>query len=327
MPLRLLFATLLIFAYPLFAEKGGCFKFFPGSFEIVDSKPAFAVAKNRFVSIECPKGKKIISHDRFTGLCIFEDEASKPLFMSEAKPPLFICPEKKRLDSAILSYPVSIFPGELSIRPKQPGALFSGCCRLAGLFDEEGRWFDAALIKRVLENRIAHGDIGVRFKADGGGVRVEAVDPFAGSALKPGDRVVKIGRESRPSLRRIRELVDRCRPSQTIGLTVERGEVLHEVNATCFDRLGGGRVSDTFLERFGMEFSPSLGIKRIDLDSIPYKKGLRIGDRLMMIDGKRVEKEAEVRAVLSGYAIQKRTPKNMLWEREGFQFFLLPTSL
>ncbi len=322
-----LLAPLFFLSYPLFAENGGCFRFFPDSFRVVDSIPAYAVAKNRFVSIGCPDGKKIVSHDRFTGLCIFEENASRPLYMSDAKPPLYLCPDKKRADKAIRSYPVSVFPGKVAVDTEHGGAIFSGCCKLAGIFGKGGIWFDASSIKRILGGKTLHGDIGARFKTENGAVTVEAVDPFSGCDLKPGDRVIKAGRKSRPDLRYLLETIDECKPHDKFRLVVERGGAVHEINASCFERFGGGKISDTFLERFGMEFSSSLRIIHLDSASISYMKGLRVGDKLLMIDGKAVESETDVRALLSGYVIQKSTPGNMLWERDGFQFFLLPTSL
>ncbi len=327
MLLRTILPLLFFLFYPLFAENKSCYKFFPDSFKIVDGQPAFAVAKNRFVSMGCLEGKKIAAFDRFTGLCIFEDEVAKPLYMGDAKPPLYICPDREKRDGIIRSYPVSVYPGELTIRPGHEGALFSGCCKLAGIFDGSGAWFDTASIRKLLENRTAHGDVCARFEMKNGAVTVAVADPFCRCGLKPGDKVLKAGESGTPTLRKVRALVDSCRPPQSLRFVVERNGASFETEAACFDRLGGGRVSDTFLERFGMRFSPLLEITQIDPASPAFKKGLRAGDRLLMIDGTRVENEKEVRAVLSGYTLKASGPEKMLWERRGFQFFLLPTSL
>ncbi|BBG66708.1 hypothetical protein NNO_2005 [Hydrogenimonas sp.] len=327
MPLRTLLLTSVLLFSQTFAADRGCFDFFPGSYKIIGGHPSFAVGVNRFVSMKCPDRKKVVAHDRFRGICLFEERASKPLYLSDAKPPLYICPDKTESKHPIRTYPVSVYAGELAKRPGHEGALFSGCCRLAGIFDGEGRWFDAEAIRRLLEGDTSHSDVGARFAEKKIGVVVDSVDPFAGSGLMPGDKILKAGSFDHPSLRKTRELVDGCRVGERLTFGVERNGKSVSVEAPCFDRRGGGVLSDTFLERFGMHFSKSLRISEIDTSSISYKKGLRVGDRLLMIDGKPVGGEAEVREVLSGYAVQKRTPENMLWEREGFQFFLLPTSL
>jgi len=289
---RLLLTATLVLIHPLFAETKSCFSFFPGSY-----------------------------------IVLFEEKVSKPLPLSDAKPPLYICPDRRELDRPIRSFPVSIFAGELTVRPGHEGALFAGCCRLAGIFDAEGGWFDAASIRRLIDGDTYHGDIGVRFATVEGKVAAESVDPFASSGFRPGDLVLGIGDGGRPDLREVRERIDRCVEGERVSFTLKRGEKRLNIEAPCFRRMGGGAVSDTFLERFGIRFSKSLRIVNVDPSSVAYKRGLRAGDRLLMIDGKSVEKEEEVKALLSGYTVQKSTPENMLWERDGFQFFLLPASL
>ncbi len=327
MLLRLLLTASVALLYPLFAETKSCFSFFPDSYIVIDGHPAFAVKKDTFLSLKCPSGKKIIAQDPFRGLCLFEQKVSKPLPLSDAKPPLYICPDKKEYDHPIRSFPVSIFAGELVVRPGHEGALFGGCCRLAGIFYADGRWFDAASIRKLMKGDTYHADIGVRFATADGSVIVESVDPFAGSGFEPQDRVLKVRNRSMPGLREIRAAVDGCKEGRMLPFVVERDKKRLNIEARCFERMGGGEISDTFLERFGIFFSKSLQIKRVDPSSIAYKKGLRRGDSLLMIDGKAVDDEAQVRAVLSRYYMQKGTPANMLWERSGLQFFLLPTSL
>ena len=324
---RLLLTASLVLLHPLFAGTKSCFSFFPGSYIMIDGHPAFAVRKDTFLSLKCPPGKKIVARDPFKGLCLFEGKAAKPLPLGDAKPPLYICPDKRVLKHPIRSYPVSIFAGELAVRPGHEGALFAGCCRLAGVFDTEGGWFDAASIRRLIKGETYHGDIGVRFTTAEGKVAAESVDPFASSGFRPGDVVLGIGGLSRPDLREVRDGIDRCKKGDRVPFTVKRGEKRVKIEAQCFERMGGGALSDTFLERFGPYFSKSLRIEKIDPSSTAYKRGLRVGDKLLMIDGNSVEKEKDVRALLSGYGVQKSTPENMLWERDGFQFFLLPASL
>ena len=86
-------------------------------------------------------------------------------------------------------------------------------------------------------------------------------------------------------------------------------------------------VSDTFLERFGIYFDPSLKIVRIVPGSQAQKRGLKKGDRLLMIDGKKCGSRGDVREILSGYATGGELPERFLWERNDFQFFLRPFAL
>ncbi|MCF6202018.1 MAG: PDZ domain-containing protein [Hydrogenimonas sp.] len=320
-------AAVLLLTIALYGVDNGCFKFFPGSFKIVNGHTSFAVAKDRFVSFKCPPDKKVVAEDRLKGLCLFEDRAEKPLYLSDIEPPLYICPDKKVLKNPFKSYPYSIYAGELKMRPDHEGAIFSGCCRLAAIFDGSGRWFGAKSIRKLLKNETIHGDIGARFVKQGDNVAVESVDPFLKVGLMEGDIVFSVGSKKEPALRDVEVAIDSCKEGSSLKFVVNRGGSAANVDVKCFRRMGGGAISDTFLERFGMEFDHSLKIVRIEEGSILYKRGLRAGDRLLAIDGKSVKSEADVRDVLSRYATQKSTPQNMLWERGEFQFFLLPTAL
>jgi hypothetical protein len=57
--------SFLLFALSSVMAGEGCFRFFSGSFKVIDGHPAYAVAKKRFVSLHCPEHKKIIADDRF----------------------------------------------------------------------------------------------------------------------------------------------------------------------------------------------------------------------------------------------------------------------
>ncbi|BDY13239.1 PDZ domain-containing protein [Hydrogenimonas cancrithermarum] len=289
---------------------------------MIGGHPAYAVAKNRFLSLVCPPNKKVIANDPFKGLCLFEDTAAKPFYLTAAKPPLFYCPANRPEPVEIVSYPVSIYPGKLKKEYENEGALFGGCCRLAGLVASGGIWFDTAAIRKLIKGDTRHGDIGVRFTAEKEKVTVTAVDPFSKLPLMPGDRLMAIEKLNHPTLRQLRERIDRCQAGETLFLLVGRNGKSFGLHAACFDRVGGGKLSDTFLEHYGIWFDDRLAVREIAHDGIAYKKGIRRGDRLVMIEGKKVKNQAEVRVLLSHYGVKKSVPENMLWERENFQFFL-----
>lgn len=316
------FVTLFFFTLSISVAGESCFDFFPGSFKVVQGHPAYAVEKNRFVSLACPIGKKIVAYDRLKGLCLFEDHASRPFYLTKSRPPLYFCPADKKEDVKILSYPVAIYPGKLSKRYGIEGALFGSCCKLAGIVGREGEWYDTKAIRQLMRGDIRHGDIGVRFSLHGANIIIESVDPYANVSLLPGDRVESLNGKKSPDFRSVLQMVDRCKNEETLLLGISRQGRSLTAHLNCFERLGGGKVSDTFLERFGIHFDNALRIIEIDPDKKAYERGLRKGDRLLMIDGKMVGSEHEIRDLLSGYAMKKRLPGTMLWDRAGFQFFL-----
>ncbi|WP_353661439.1 PDZ domain-containing protein [Hydrogenimonas sp. SS33] len=316
---------LLFFALASFAQSSGCFRFFPGSFKVIDGHPAYAVAKNRFVSLRAPKKYKTLMEDPFRGLVLFEAESGRPFILVEGKSPLTYCPSDGR-KVKVLSTPVAVWPGRLKGEVEGEGALFGSCCKLAGLVTQEGGWFDAEAIRRLMRGDIYHGDIGVRWKRIREGAVVESVDPWSGLALREGDRLLSVGKKKRASWCDFWERVDACRPGGHVTLGVLRdGKALH-ITAGCYGRMGGGRVSDTFLERFGLRFAKDLTILWADPSKKAYKAGLRAGDRLIMIDETPVKSDKDVRVVLSRLHEKGRMPRRMLWDRNDFQFFLLLTA-
>jgi len=156
---------------------------------------------------------------------------------------------------------------------------------------------------------------------------VNRVNPFINLPLLPGDKVIKIDKIKYPSLDQIRDRVDNCKSGEKIFFNVVRKNRNYNFKLKCFERVGGGRVSDTFLENFGIWFNKKLIISKIDPNRAGFKSGLRIGDRLLKVDGSMVFTQNGVQEILSSYSLKRSKPKAMLWERDNFQFFLLPSSI
>ena len=319
-PLWLLFALV-----SLLAADGGCFRFFKGSYLLTDGHPAYAVADGRFVAFYKPSNHPVLTHDPLIGLYLFKAPTRRPFLLSRAEGKLTYCYGRGESEAAKLrSYPVALRPGRLANETKREGALFTSCCRLAGVVGPGGIWWGRSTIRRLLAGDTRHGDIGLRFEQKGKKIVVTAVDPFAHSGVWPGDRVTGGAKEGRLSLKGLLEQIDGCREGESVSLRFKKGGVKA---LRCFERFGGGVVSDTFLERFGIYFDPSLKIVRIVPGSPAQKRGLKAGDRLLMIDGKKCGSWGDVREILSGYAKRGELPKRFLWERNDFQFFLRPFSL
>jgi len=322
-----LFFLLFLYQFPMLIFADECREFFPDSTKVIDNYPAFAVAKDRFVSLKCPDNKEIVAYDRFKGLCLFKDSVKKPFYLAKHKVKLHFCQSGKSKTATILSYPSSIYPGRIKESIKKKGALFGECCHIAGIVKLNGEWFDVTSIKRLLRKDTKHSDIGVRFSLEGENVIIRGVNPFLNLPLLPGDIVKKIKKIKHPTLKEVRDTIDNCKVGREIFIQIARGKKTFKYNIRCFKRVGGGKISDTFLENFGVWFDKRLVISDIDKKGIGYKNGLRKGDRLLKIDKKIVSTQMDVQNVMSSYATKKNLPKNMLWERKGFQFFLLPTSI
>jgi len=86
-------------------------------------------------------------------------------------------------------------------------------------------------------------------------------------------------------------------------------------------------VSDTFLERFGLFFDPHLRIVSVERGSAAWRRGLRPGMRLLMIDGRPVASWRDIRRTLSEKLADGIEPLRFLWEENDFQFFVTPYAL
>ncbi|SFP55904.1 PDZ domain-containing protein [Hydrogenimonas thermophila] len=316
-----------LYSFPTLIFANECKRFFPGSLKVIDGYPTFAVAKDRFISLKCPNNKKIIAYDRFKGLCLFQDTTKKPFYLAKHRTNFFFCQSDKPKSVTILSYPSSIYPGLIKESVKKRGALFGECCHLAGVVDINGEWYDVTSIKKLLKKDTKHSDIGIRFSVNEKYTVVKRVDPFVNSPLLPGDKVIKINKIKNPTLKQVRDRVDSCKVGRKIFIEVKRNKRLLSYRVNCFKRVGGGKVSDTFLEHLGIWFDKNLVITNIDKSGAGYKSGLRKGDKLLKIDESLVYKQVDVQKVMSNYAVKKSMPNSMLWERDGFQFFLSTTSI
>jgi hypothetical protein len=323
---RALFPPLFFLLFVASLRADGCFRFFPGSFKVIDGHPAYAVAKDRFVSLVCPPGRKVLHHDRFRGLCLFEETSGRPLYLTTAKKGLYFCPSDGKKRVKVLSLPVAVWPGRIAPAPRTEGALFGSCCKMAGIVRSDGGWYDAAAIEKLMQGDLYHGDVGLRFDRARGRTVVTAADPFACSGMRPGDEVVAVDGK-KADLRTLLARIDRCKPGGSLTLAFLRGGEKAARHLACFARKGGGAVSDTFLERFGMTFDAALRVERVQKGSVAWKRGLRPGDRLLRIDDTNVRSQKQVRRLLSDAGAAGRLPERFLWEREGFQFFLLPYTL
>ena len=75
-------------------------------------------------------------------------------------------------------------------------------------------------------------------------------------------------------------------------------------------------MSDTFLELFGLSFDKDLKIVTLTKQAAKY--GIKIGDRLISVEGIDIKKEQDILDVLN----DTKKSINLLFQRGGFQFFV-----
>jgi hypothetical protein len=217
---------------------------------------------------------------------------------------------KKRYTSRLQKHQCALLsPGRTD--PGLPkGALAHGmCCHGLGIATGVG------LLEAHYINHLTKGDnpafAQVGFRVDDS-LRVRYINPYYDTDISIGDQILGFA--------------DRCAYEDAVALHSLQEPITLRIKAegkrrfTLRKRRGGGLVSDTFLEPFGMAFDKSLQISTITTNTTAWKKGLRKGDRLLEIEQTPVSGEDDVKRVLTGLGDKETI--TYLFEREGFQFFI-----
>ena len=198
-----------------------------------------------------------------------------------------------------------------------PALLTSSCCSLEGIVTQRGIIQKEYLNHFVRSKGSEYGDIGIRVKNEKGFVIVSASDPFMQSnPFKNGDCIVAFDGKKIEAASVLMRKILFSKVGTKHSVKVKRGKKFITYKVTADKRFGGGALSDTFLEREGIFFDKQLRLQKIA--SVFAKYGLKIGDKLIQINGVRVKNQKELRAYLQTY----KDYSSLLFERNGFQFFV-----
>lgn len=192
----------------------------------------------------------------------------------------------------------------------QTGTLLHGmCCHGLGLVVPRGVLGPKYINHLLQSDTPVFGDVGFRVDES---MRVRFVNPYYDIDIQKGMKIT--GFENRCAYE---DAINLHEVGTTVTLVTAR-EGKKEFNV--YKRFGGGHVSDTFLEPFGMRFDKNLQISTISKGTTAWQKGLRKGDILVEIEHKSVSTPNEVKAELTKQ--QDKESITYLFERDGFQFFI-----
>jgi uncharacterized protein YxjI len=195
------------------------------------------------------------------------------------------------------------------------------CCEAYGIGIGAGSFIGSEYIKRFINAKdIYYGDIGVRFEKHANDFVVTSLDPFyENQLLKTNDKILKINGKRVTSLKQLNQTILFSKPKSKITLELKRGNKTVKKTLVVRSRMGGGYLSDSFLEKKGMFFNDEMKITKINKKSFAQKSGLHVGDKLIQIDRKKIESQDEVKVYLSNL---KEKEAQLLFERDDFQFFV-----
>ncbi|MBD3824551.1 MAG: PDZ domain-containing protein [Epsilonproteobacteria bacterium] len=321
--LRLLFALFLLLQNSYACKEGYefCKRKIADSHAINTETLSIPLADNRrLIHSSHMPNYKIIKHDPFLNLYLVEDKKSFPFpFKVNMFLPLGFAAvnEKSAIEGRITKEQQGLAELARFSEPLfAPSILLNSCCALEGIVTKRGI-VQKEYLKRFLDLKMpaVYGDIGARFVQKGKSVVIESSDPFVDdSALQKGDEVVEFDGSKVALASELSQNILFGKVGSKHYLKIKRGSKELRVAVVLSRLYGGGFVSDTYLERFGLLFDDEL---RIIAMKEPYH-GLNIGDRLIEINQSSVAAQSDVRLLLS----DAKKDTYLLFERNRFQFFV-----
>ncbi|EDZ61904.1 protein containing PDZ/DHR/GLGF domain [Sulfurimonas gotlandica GD1] len=320
-----LFLALNFLLLNLFACKGG---YESCKLKITDSKSIkyqtlqIPVLKNKrlLFSSHLPNAK-IIKYDPFLSLYLVEDRTKfEHPFKINNHLSLGVASvnNKRAIEGKIVKDQIGLNNFATFNEPlATPALLLNSCCALEGIVTPQGI-IQKEYLERFLKSKSAqYGDIGIRVDDIKKSITITRVNPFIkDNPFQEGDTIVDFaGKKVKDSATLMRKILF-SKVGSTHSVKIKRDSKYFTFKVKTQKRYGGGYISDTFLEQKGIYFSKNLTILKIANEFEGY--GLKVGDRLMQVNGVKVSIIADIREHISDF----KYFASLLFEREHFQFFV-----
>lgn len=295
--------------------------------KIVDSKTitnTLSIPVNynqRLIYSKVPPKSKILKYDPFLSLYLVED-------LKGFKYPFKI--NMRKANEIALVSNSTIIEGKISKKQiglnslaiysqkiLSLGVITSICCKLEAIVTPRGI-IEKDYLKRFISHESEdYSDIGIRVQNNNSYIKIASVNPYIdNNPFKKGDLILELNSKKIKSASVFMRLVLFSKLNSYQRVKIKRDDKILIFNVRTHKRFGGGDISDTFLEQKGIYFNQKLQIKKLQKDFTNY--GLKIGDKLIQVNGKRVKNELELRAYIADY----KDFSSLLLERDDFQFFV-----
>ena len=198
-----------------------------------------------------------------------------------------------------------------------PSLLLTSCCSLEGFVTPEGIIEKEYIDRFIKIKKVTYSDIGIRVKDASKLVIVDAINPFLeGNNFQLEDCILTFDGKKVDSASSLMKWILFSKIGSSHRVKIKRGSKYLTLKMKSSSRNGGGYLSDTFLEFLGISFDKNLNIISIKPKAKSYQ--LKIGDKLIQINQKKITTEAQILKMLS----EAKESSNLLFERDGFQFFV-----
>ncbi len=197
-----------------------------------------------------------------------------------------------------------------------PSLIMDECCRVSGISTSSGVIESNYLQSFVTSKKRELAELGFRIQSHNDGVYISEVDcSIKEIAVMIDDKIVSFNHKKVSSASILMNDILTLSIGDKLEMQVLRNGKKEVLHVEVFKRFGGGFLSDTFLEKFGIKFNDTLCLKE---DNIAYK--LRKGDCLKEVNFTKVKTAEDVRAMMG--KCQEKV--SLLFERNQFQFFVHP---
>ena len=310
---------------PLLACQGGytsCQQKIIDSHSLLNQTISIPIKNHKRIiySKTAPKAK-ILKHDPFLSLyMIIDDTKFKYPFVSNYKVPMGMASvnNKRAIEGKITRHQIglnkfALFNEVLST----PSLLLTSCCSLEGFVTPEGIIEKEYIDRFIKIKKVSYSDIGIRVKDEKKLVIVDAINPFLeGNNFQLDDCIVTFDGKKVHNASSLMKWILFSKIGSTHKVKIKRDSKYLTLKMKSSKRNGGGYLSDTFLEFLGISFDKDLKIIKIQVKAKEYQ--LKIGDKLIQVNQKKITTEAQILKMLS----EAEESSTLLFERDGFQFFV-----
>ena len=198
-----------------------------------------------------------------------------------------------------------------------PALISSSCCSIEGVATAKGV-IQKEYIKHFIEvKKVLYSDIGIRVYDEKNQVIVDAIDPFIqNNPFKINDCIVMFDNKKVNNASVLMKNILFSKRGSEHTVIVKRAKEFLTFKVASRKRYGGGFLSDTFLEQKGIYFDEGLRINF--LSKIFQNYGLKIGDKLIQVNGVQIKNQNELRHYIENF----EEYASLLFERNKFQFFV-----
>lgn len=222
---------------------------------------------------------------------------------------------------------------ELSFNTGKAGMLVCDCASMVGISLGDNKFIPNRYLKHFARyDDVYYGDIGVKFTESNSTIKVLSANPFgAGKELRSSDEVLSVNGKKPTSLREINEMILFADKGSVLKFDIARGsQILHYdikmSNITAKNIPDDNKTTQIkkippkpkFLPEFGININKNMVITSIKANSKASKLGLKVGDKIMQIDGVNVKNALHVDEIMK----TKNAQSYYLISRDDFQFFV-----